>query len=83
MIFEANRKVTQIVDDQPTESILTTEYRAELENGVFDVYETIENIEYKVINQPWNFTEDGQRIDWNSIEQGIEWFKQLNGHVEE
>jgi hypothetical protein len=83
MIFEVNRKVTQIVDDQPTESILTTEYRAELENGVFDVYETIENIEYKVINQPWNFTEDGQRIDWNSIEQGIEWFKQLNGHVEE
>lgn len=83
MIFEVNRKVTQIVDDQLTESILTTEYRAELENGVFDVYETIENIEYKVINQPWNFTEDGQRIDWNSIEQGIEWFKQLNGHVGE
>ena len=78
-----NRKVTQIVDDQPTESILTTEYRAELENGVFDVYETIENIEYKILTQPWNFTEDGQRVAWNSIAEGVEWFKQSNGHVEE
>lgn len=83
MIFEVNRKVTQIVDDKPVESTVATEYRAELTNGIFDVYQTIEEIEYKVVNQPWNFTEDGQRIAWNSIEEGVEWFKQANGHIEE
>lgn len=78
-----NRKVTQIVDDAPVESTITTEYRAELENSMFAVYETIENIEYKIADQPWNFTEDGQRVAWNSIAEGVEWFKQSNGHVEE
>jgi hypothetical protein len=83
MIFEVNRKVIQIVDDQPVESISTTEYRAFFENGIFDVYQTIEEIEYKLISQPWNFNEDGHRISWNNIEEGIQWFKRSNGHIEE
>jgi len=83
MIFEINKKTTQITADGPTEITVTTVYRAVLENGVFELYETIDDTQYKIINQPFNFTENGQRIEWNNIEEGIEWFKQLNGYSEE
>jgi hypothetical protein len=83
MIFEIEKKITEIVDDESTEVTVTTVYRAELENGVFDLYETIEDKEFKIISQPWNFNESGKRIEWNNIEECVEWFKQSNGYVKE
>jgi hypothetical protein len=83
MIFEIEKNITKIVDNEPTEISVTSVYRAELENGIFELYETIEDTEFKIISQPFNFTETGQRIEWNNIEEGIQWFKQTNGYSEE
>jgi hypothetical protein len=84
MIFEITRVFQQLEEnDEITEILDTKSYRAELENGVFSVYETIENQEYKIIDQPFNFTDDNQRINWNSVEEGIEWFKIMNSDIGE
>jgi len=82
MIFQVTRLTVQVDDDGNSVEIpVSTEYRAELTNGTFAVYETIESTEYKIVDQPWNFTEDGARINWNTIEEGIAWFKQANSDV--
>lgn len=82
MIFQVTRLTVQADGDgNPVETPVSTEYRAELLNGIFAVYETIDSTEYKIVDQPWNFTEDGVRVNWNTIEEGIAWFKQANGDV--
>jgi hypothetical protein len=84
MIFQVTRLLIQADGDgNPVETRVSTDYRAELATGVFAVYETIESTEYKVVDQPWNFTDDGARIAWNTIDEGIAWFKQANGDLGE
>lgn len=83
MIFEIKKNITEIVDNESIETSVTSVYRAELENGIFELYETINDIEYKIISQPFNFTETGQRTEWNNIEEGIKWFKKTNRYSEE
>lgn len=84
MIFQVTRLMIQDNDNgEPVETHVSTDYRAELSNDVFAVYETIDSTEYKVVDQPWNFTDDGVRIAWNTIEEGVAWFKQANSDVGE
>lgn len=53
----------------------TARYSAELEDAVAKIYKVVNSDKELIIDQPWNPLNDGTRIDWNSIEEVIEWFK--------
>lgn len=69
---------------EPVATIVTEEYRATLtEAGSLNVYQTIDSVEYLVADQPWNFDAEGNRINWESLEQAVAWFQAQNGNIEE
>lgn len=81
-------KTREDEDGNPVEVTKTTEFSATLTDGLFlvttehsnpDAEEEVEII--NVLSQPFKPLEDGTREDWNSLEQAIEWFQDLSGHI--
>lgn len=83
MEFSITKSVVS-VDDQNniTESTVTETYKAELSSdGDLNIYAISEDgEEIHIIHQPWNFTDDGKKIGWNTLEEGINWFKSETGY---
>ena len=82
--------VTNIMQEDeegnPVEATHTVAYSGFLKSGVFIV--TTENsddngdtITATVLNQPFN--PEGERTEWNDLEEAIAWFQELSGHIGE
>jgi hypothetical protein len=50
-------------------------FRAELIDGVALIYKLTESTSELIVEQPWNPRGDGTNIDWNNIEEVVEWYK--------
>lgn len=80
------RKKLMLLDqnNEPTVSFESTLFTAELNSdGIFNVYQNIDDVTYKILEQPWSFDDNGNRIPWDSVNDGIDWFRQNNSHIEE
>lgn len=51
-------------------------YRAELNNGIAEVFLEKDDQSISVCLQPWRPEDDGSRANWTSINEVVEWFKQ-------
>jgi hypothetical protein len=84
MNFELNR-VDMVPDvdnnDVLVEIAVTEKFRCELTSGTFYVYHEVNGIEHCMIEQPWNFDSEGNRIDWTSLEEALDWFKSQHKHI--
>lgn len=84
MNFELSRTdtVTDENDSNNTvEKTVTEKFRCELTSGTFYIYQEISGVENLIIEQPWTFDSEGNRIDWTSLEQAMNWFKSQNKHI--
>lgn len=69
---------------EPVATIVVEEFRAEMNpSGSFHVYQTTDDVEHLIAAQPWNFDAEGNRIEWESLDQAIAWFQAQNGNIEE
>ena len=67
----------------PVETQVTIGHRAVLENGVLEVFMSLEDgSETRVAHQPWKFV-NGVRTNWDNVEECVAWFKTENDHVGE
>lgn len=41
--------------------------------------DTLETVTY--LNQPFKPTSTGEKEEWDTLENGVEWFKQQEGHI--
>lgn len=64
------------IDSDGNESTNSVTYRAELDNGVAEVFLEADGQSISVCLQPWRPNNDGSRSDWTSVNEVVEWFKQ-------
>lgn len=62
-----------------TENV-TTSFIAELEDGIFKVFND-DSDQNCIIIEPTNWV-NGQKVAWENIEDGIAMFRENNGHIE-
>jgi len=83
MNFEMSMEIVDLTD--PENPVITYEsvaHRATLDNGILEIFRTIDtDTETRVVHQPWKFV-DGERADWDDIDEGIAWFKIENEKTE-
>lgn len=82
--------VTNIMQEDeegnPVEVTHTVAYTGVLENGLFLVSTDLEDADGSVQNttilsQPYKPLPTGKTEEWSNLEQAIEWFKDLSGHI--
>lgn len=67
-------------NDNAVEILVTTPCRAELTDGVLTVYFIFEDgTETKRVVQPHKFVA-GVATPWDSLEEGVAWFKEAHDH---
>ena len=63
---------------EPTMTYENVAHRATFENGILEIFRSIdETTETKIVHQPWKFV-DGERAAWDNIEEGVAWYKSEN-----
>ena len=69
-------KDTREFDADGNETMVPVAYRAELNNGIAEVFLETDDQSISVCVQPWKPKEDGSRANWTSVDEVVEWFKQ-------
>jgi len=84
--------VTNIMQEDeegnPVEGTNTVAHTGVIENGVFLVTSEYEDMDGSVqtatvLSQPYRPIPTGETEQWTSLEEAIEWFKDLSGHIGE
>jgi hypothetical protein len=65
-------------DENGQEIVINVNYNATLENGIAQIFLVTETEKTAIRTQPWKPNGDGSRIDWTSVEEVVEWFKETD-----
>ena len=70
-------------DGNVVDEVINRTFRCVMEGGIFQAWLQVTN-EPEVLfqNQPWNFDEVGNRVDWVDLAEAIAWFKNRQNHEE-
>jgi hypothetical protein len=84
MLFSIENQTTEIDDNGGEETVTVIDnYRCQFTDGLIEVFSINEDdSENKVAHQPWKFDEFSNRSPFDSIEEGVEWFKSNNDQGE-